>query len=521
MKIFNFSCSKNVLLTLTIFLLFSLGIPLSVKADFNFYADDLISKESYRRISMDFRDASLKSILKIFSEQAGLNFIAAQNVQDRTVTLYLDNVPLQEALNKIMSANKLTYELDAGSNIFIVKESGQPDVERITKVYYLKYTRLKSSNLQKVINAGPPPIVATPMGSAGAAGGGTSAPGGSTGSSGASAAGGGEGGIEDSIKAVLTPNGKLVQDPRTNSLIVTDIPSQFDVIEKVIALLDTPTPQVMIEVEMLDVDKNTVDEMGVQTSQHLLTATAAKTFTSFPFFASSGALPKPAFQYGTLDSSMFTATLDFLTTDTKTKFLARPRILTLNNESAQIQILTAETVSSTTTSTQSTGSNSASFTTVPTGVQLNVTPQVDAATGTVTMYIVPSVTQTRNSTFKDSLGNTIKDAETRSTSTTLMVKDGETIVVGGLIRSEDETTITKMPFFGDLPIIGAAFRHKEKKNEERELIVFITPHIVGQDNVIALAKGEPIGLARTPMREQSSAVGRKEQVDNMLERWEN
>ena len=122
MKIFNFSCSKNVLLTLTIFLLFSLGIPLSVKADFNFYADDLISKESYRRISMDFRDASLKSILKIFSEQAGLNFIAAQNVQDRTVTLYLDNVPLQEALNKIMSANKLTYELDAGSNIFMVKE---------------------------------------------------------------------------------------------------------------------------------------------------------------------------------------------------------------------------------------------------------------------------------------------------------------------------------------------------------------------------------------------------------------
>jgi len=106
-------------LVLGVFLVVFLAVSAGAgKAEFDFYSNDLISREANRRISMDFQDASLKTILKVFSEQSGLNFIASQNVQDRTVTLYLVDVPLQEALNKIMSANNLTYELDTGSNIF-------------------------------------------------------------------------------------------------------------------------------------------------------------------------------------------------------------------------------------------------------------------------------------------------------------------------------------------------------------------------------------------------------------------
>jgi type II secretory pathway component GspD/PulD (secretin) len=318
----------------------------------------------------------------------------------------------------------------------------------------------------------------------------------------------------------------VIQDPRTNSLIVTDIPSQFDVIEKIVALLDTPTPQVMIEVEMLDVDKNTIDEMGISTSQHLLKATGAITETKFPFFADATGSSTPAtFQYGTLDSSVFTATLDFLTTDSKTKFLARPRILTLSNESAEIKITTEEATGVITT-TAGAGGSVGAVTTTPerfeTGISLKVTPQIDPQSGTVTMFIQPIVSQTKASPITNpDNGVPFRDPEVRTSATTLRIKDGETIVVGGLIKTNDETNITKIPFFGDLPLVGAAFRHKEKKNEERELIVFITPHIVGQDNVVALAKGEPIGMARMPLREQSSAVTRKEEVDNMLERWEN
>ena len=83
-------------------------------------------------ISMDFKDANLKDILKAFSIQSGLNFIASEAVQERKVTLYLDNVPLTQAMDKIFSANNLSYELDKDANIFVVKEWGKMETETVT-----------------------------------------------------------------------------------------------------------------------------------------------------------------------------------------------------------------------------------------------------------------------------------------------------------------------------------------------------------------------------------------------------
>ncbi|QAT17169.1 type II secretory pathway component GspD/PulD (secretin) with additional STN domain [Candidatus Velamenicoccus archaeovorus] len=514
MKIIKGVLSRSLLLWvfLVVFLVLSAGAG---KAEFDFYSNDLISKESYRRISMDFQDASLKTVLKVFSEQSGLNFIASQNVQDRTVTLYLVDVPLQEALNKIMSANNLTYELDPGSNIFVVKEWGQPAVETITKIFFLKYARLKGSKLQQAIDD---------ASTAGAGGGGTT--GASTSSSSGSTTGGEEeaGTLEDSIKAVLTSNGKVVSDSRTNSLVVTDIPSQFSVIEKVVEILDTPTPQVMIEVEMLDVDKTTIDELGMDLSGQILSFVGSKGATKFPGFLAQGTNPgTSAFTYGTLSADVFTATFELLSTDTKTKFLARPRILTLSNESAEIKITTNEAIGQNTviSSSQSTSETTLEAERVETGVALKVTPQVDANTGYVTMFVQPTVSVAKTgATFA---GTTYKDPETRTSIGTLRVRDGETIVVGGLIRQTEETTLKKMPFLGDIPFVGGLFRHKDKNVQDRELIVFITPHIVGYKEAVQLAKGDITygSRASLPFREQSSPVARKEVVDSMLERWEN
>ena len=84
-------------------------------------------------ISMDFKDASLKDVLKVFSMQAGMNFIASESVQDRTITLYLDKVPLSMAMDKIFSANNLSYELDREANIFVVKEWGKMETETVVQ----------------------------------------------------------------------------------------------------------------------------------------------------------------------------------------------------------------------------------------------------------------------------------------------------------------------------------------------------------------------------------------------------
>lgn len=484
-------------------------------SDLDFYTSDMISKEAYRKISLDFRDASLKTILKIFSEQSGLNFIASQSIQDRTITLYLDNVPLKEALDNIMAANNLKYELDPGSNIFIVKETGRPDIETVTKIYHLKYARLKSSKLESVIAGGG----AAGGASGGAAGGPADAGGGASSGEGG---GGGGGGIEDVIMSVLSPNGKFKDDPRTNTLVIQDIPVQFELIDRVIALLDVPSPQVMIEVEMLDVSKKTIDEMGVDTTASIMQLKGSSTETKFPFSIDGRVgIPSPAFTYGTLSNAVFTAVLDLLTTDTRTKFLARPRILTMNNESAEIKIATNEAIgqNTVTTSSEGTATSTSAAERVETGVSLKVTPQIDSHSGYVTMFIQPVVSEAKTgATF----GNTtFKDPEVRSSTTTLMVKDGETIVVGGLIRTKEETTIKKIPFLGDIPLAGGFFRHKDKSQEERELIVFITPRIIGNNEAVALARSEGALPVDMPAREQGAALVRKEEIDNMLKRWEN
>ena len=98
-------------------------------------------------ISMDFQDADLKDVLKVFSQQAGLNFIASENIKDRRITLYLDEVLVEDALNTIMGANNLTYEQKEDSKIFVVKEWGRPEVETITKVFPLQYARVKGYEL--------------------------------------------------------------------------------------------------------------------------------------------------------------------------------------------------------------------------------------------------------------------------------------------------------------------------------------------------------------------------------------
>ncbi|MFA5039531.1 MAG: hypothetical protein WC732_07625 [Candidatus Omnitrophota bacterium] len=485
-------------------------------AEFDFYANDLIGKESYRRISMDFQDASLKTVLKIFSEQAGLNFIAAQNVQDRQVTLFLKDVPLQEALNKIMAANNLTYDLDPAGNIFVVKEWGRPDVETVTKIFPLKYTRLQGSRMATAIDNG-----ATAASSADA---GTADSGGGGGAAGGGEAGGTTGGIEESIKSVLTTNGKVAVDFRTNSLIITDIPSQFGIIEKLIALLDTLTPQIMIEVEMLDVSKRTIDEMGFDTTSSLMKLTGGSTQTKFPNFMADGDVITPSeFTYGTLGADVFTAVLDLLTTDTRTKFLARPRILTLSNETAFIKITTSEAIgqNTVTSSSEGTATSTVEAERVETGVSLKVTPQVDMDTGIVTMFVQPSVAEAKaGATFANT---TYKDPEVRTSASTLRVKSGETIVVGGLIRNKEEVTVKKIPFFGDIPLVGAFFRHKDSTIEDRELIVFITPHVLDYKDAVTLAKGGQIAptLSFRSHREQATPVARREEVDNMLERWEN
>lgn len=473
-------------------------------------------------ISMDLQDASLKDVLKILSMQSGVNFISSEGVQDRKITLYLDNVPMEQARRKIFDANNLHYELDKSSNIFIVKDWGRPQVETVTKVFYLKNATVSSSSLKEELSS---------QIKAGDSGGDSS--GGSSGGS-----GGGEGGkwsVEDEsgitkvVKKLLSEYGSVVEDFRTNSLIVTDVPIRIAVISEIISSLDIAVPQVLLEVEMLDVNKNKVDKIGVKfmgtinASSYMFTSilTGAVMSTAFPISQSFYADKSFAktFTPGSMNfSTPYNVYLDFIKQQSDTKILARPRILTLNNETAEIKIATQEAIG-TITVQEGQGTSSSTTTSaerVETGVHLRVTPQINPDNGEITMVIKPIVSDATTSVFNA----LYKDPEVRSTTSVVRIKDGETVIIGGLIRNDSSETVTKLPILGDIPILGKLFTHKFKdKDRERELLVFITPRIM-KDSNLQLAQAKQPSL---PEREQGVAmvVRRQDIIDASLNNFEN
>ena len=446
-------------------------------------------------ISIDFQDVSIKDVLKMLSMQSGMNFIASEAVADRKLTLYLDKVPLSQAMDKIFSANNLSYEMDPKANIFVVKDWGKMEIETITKVFYLKHATVSSSSLKSEASSNK---ISEDSGSGSSSGKWKSEE---------------ESGITYSVKKLLSGNGSLVEDFRTNSLIVTDTPARMKVIAQVITSLDIEIPQIMLEVEMLDVSKNSIDKLGAKFSQSPFTAFlfGASASTGFPFGswskvfdAAKGTLninPGSVDDDGTVNGNPYQVQVDFLKTQADTKVLARPRIMTLNNETAEIKITTQEAIGEI-TDTEGQGTASSTTTSAErteTGVSLRVTPQINSDNGEITMYIYPSVKDATTSTFNSSY----KDPEERSTKSIVRIKDGETVVIGGLIRHDRSEAITKLPVLGDIPLFGLLFRHKNKdKDRERELLVFITPRIV-KDNQVRLEQMQRFSL---PIREQSAVT---------------
>lgn len=455
-------------------------------------------------ISMDFQDAGLKDILKIFSIQSSLNFIASDAVKDRKFTLYFDNVPIKDAMDKIFKANNLSYELDSESNIFIVTDLGAPEVKTVTRIFYLKFASVSASS---IVMEKENPLVITDISSVG---------GGKAGSSAKTS------GITAVIEKLLSDKGKVIEDTRTNSLIITDVPNRLENIAAVIASLDIPQSQVLLEVEMMDVNKDATEKIGMKFATPLLDVTMTNSGASWMSKWPTGSIlgdPSNNFSNGTftVGSTSYRLILDFLKTQSDTQYLARPRILTLNNETAEIKISTDEAIGLTSTTETQTGTTTTEAERAQTGVLLRVTPQINMETGEITMYVIPAVAEAATGgTFG---GTTFKDPEIRYTKSMVRVKDGETIVIGGLIRRNSSETITRLPFFSSIPFLGQLFTHKNKeKDKERELLVFITPHII-RDTSVQLARAK---TGAFPQREQSSVsnISRQAIIDASLKSFE-
>ncbi|MBF0216955.1 MAG: hypothetical protein HQL30_08190 [Candidatus Omnitrophica bacterium] len=472
------------------------------------------------KISMDFENVSLKNVLKIFSRQTGINFIASNIIENKMVTIYFKDVSFEEALNSILSSNKLSYQ-KRGEKTYLIIQAPDRKLGLVTRIYKLKYLQVyditdaegntsEASPSQSTGGGGG--LVSGKGGGGGGGGGmGDQSQGGMAGLSNAvteginnaassviegSGGGGGKSGGEGILKilqSLMSSSGQILTDRRSNSLVITDVSDVFEPIEKVIHDLDVPPIQVMIQAEIIETTTDALKRIGIEYGSETKTlgATFADQATSvgYPYTENfikdtfgTSLLDSGTFTYGTLTQDEVAVVIKLLMTDSNTKYLSKPRIMTINNEPAEVNTSAKTAVGVTQTTVSGNNGNVLSQAErYDTGVTLKVVPNVNE-NGDIFMYIEPSISRAQTSSFSNDYMDPLK----RSSTSTVMIKEGDSVVIAGLIQTNKIETKRKVPFLGDIPFLGQAFKSDYNKVEETELIIFVTPYIVkkGEDRYV-------------------------------------
>ncbi len=265
----------------------------------------------------------------------------------------------------------------------------------------------------------------------------------------------------------------VIPDNNTNSVIVVATPENMELLKSILAQLDKIPEQVMIETMIIEATLDRSSQFGVEWkfAQSNPLKTGSGTGTADGNFGLQNASPAlQGFKY-TLTGGSLTGFINALQTDTKFQVLSTPRIFTSNNVEAQINI--SQSIPYVlSTREDANGNLTFNYAFQDVGIVLTVTPRI-TSNGYVTMDV--------NQTANDLQGFTDFNApivNQRQADTTVSVRDGETIILGGIIRNNVTSTVKKIPLLGDIPILGNLFRSTEKGNVKTELLVFLTPRIV-------------------------------------------
>ena len=418
--------------------------------------------------TLKFKDADIRVVLQAITQKAvkegkRVNIILGPDIKG-LVTVDLENVNWQTALEAVLKTYDYGYEW-IGKNIILVdtldKLAEKRKKAQEAKVAEPLQTKVFVLNFAKVSE------------------------------------------VKDTIEKVLTSRGKFTYDTRTNTLIVTDSQSNIPVLEKTVNSLDTITPQVLIEAKIIETDLGVTNKLGIKWDIQGI-ASGSKRPTTWPttihsdnkylrdytYVDSSGDetrtsldFPSPAstlFTFGTLDASGLQATLDILFSDVNTKIKSAPQITTMDNSPAIIKVTTTDPVPQYTYNSDTGTWEINGFEKYEYGVTLEVIPQINKE-GFVTLSVKPTVDEkVSDKSFVSASGleTTVPVLNTQTTSTKVMIKDGETLVIAGLIRDKVVDTVNKIPLLGDIPLLGYLFKHKNKTTEKKNLLIFITPKIV-------------------------------------------
>ncbi len=371
-----------------------------------------------RPISIDLENADILTVLRALSEYAGVNIVAGKDVKG-TVTVRLHNVPWKQALEIILRAAGYAYREDPGVIRVDTAENLDKqdfDLPLISNIYKLEF-----ANPSEMLNK---------------------------------------------IQAMLSPKGKANIDERTNSVVVTDVEPIHEKIKQLVKLLDTPTPQVEIMAKVVDIDASQSQGLGINwTLKGLESRLLRVDVTSNPTPAIAG---YGVFNIGSVPSlAQVNATINILEEKGKANTISAPRVSAVDNKKASI--LGGQRFGIPTRDIA--GNTVIQFYTV--GTKLEVTPHINSLEE-ITMEIHAEVSELdRASALAGRPIITTSEADTR-----VLVKDGNTVVIGGFIRKKETKNVRGIPILRSIPIIGALFRETTTTYEDRELLIFITPTII-------------------------------------------
>ncbi len=422
-------------------------------------------KYTGRKISLDLQDADLVNVMRLFAEVANLNIILAPDVKGK-VTVRMVNLPWDQAMDIILKMNGLGYVLE--DNVLRIASVGAL-TKQAEEEMRSKETKKKAEDLiTRII-----PINY------------------STASV-----------IEGTIKKSLSPRGETVTDIRTNTLIVKDIARNVDEVVSLVKLLDKPIPQIMIEARIVQANTNFSKSIGVQWGGSMkadaahgnptglvfpnsIAATGGPTMGATPSGNGNFLVNMPAaagagtgggaigLTFGSISKAInLDLVLSALESTGEGKVISSPRVSALDNKEAKI-----EQGISIPFSTTSAGGTQIQF--IDAKLSLVVTPHA-----TPDNKIFLKIQATKNAPDTSLLGASGQPSISKAEATTeILLSNGETAVIGGIIILEKNASYIKVPFFGDLPLIGWLFKSKTNTESKQELLIFVTPTIVRQEAI--------------------------------------
>ncbi|MHC4553027.1 MAG: secretin N-terminal domain-containing protein [Planctomycetota bacterium] len=412
-----------------------------------------VQQRMQQEISIDFRDTAIDDVLMIMAKQADVDIIKSPRVAG-TVTATLTDIPLAEALSNILEAHGYTY-LATDNMIRVVPKDEVLEVrEKIaSRVYRITYADVKQ--------------------------------------------------VEEAIKKFISERGSVSASISSSNIIVTDVESKIAAIDSFISEIDRVTPQIMVESKIYDISSQDNMDLGVDwqagtsTSYgpptdgtygndifnlgNVLQSTSSDPHSTGAFSGKTGKADSEAMiRFGVLNDHI---NVDFALyaaqEDITAKLLANPRIMVLDNEQAEIKIIEEIPYQELTESSAGGSIGTTAFRDV--GVELRVTPHL-TRDGMIRMVLNPKFSVVTGQVVIQGTNGTSPQpiVASREETTTALIKDGQTVVIGGLKKQDVSAQINKVPLLGDLPLLGGLFRFEGESTTNSELVIFITPHLINE-----------------------------------------